>query len=51
MNATEVEHTRTEKNILINNNHPFKFAFQTEKKIYFVLGTSCGPRFSGHKVS
>lgn len=37
----EVEHTRTEKNILINNNHPFlvnlKFAFQTEKKIYFVL--------------
>jgi hypothetical protein len=44
MNATEVEHTRTEKNILINNNHPFlvnlKFAFQTEKKIYFVLGTS-----------
>ena len=42
-NGTEVEHTRTEKNILINNNHPFlvnlKFAFQTEKKIYFVLGT------------
>jgi serine/threonine protein kinase len=41
--GTEVEHTRTEKNILINNNHPFlvnlKFAFQTEKKIYFVLGT------------
>ncbi len=39
----EVEHTRTEKNILINNNHPFlvnlKFSFQTEKKIYFVLGT------------
>ncbi|ELR14878.1 protein kinase domain containing protein [Acanthamoeba castellanii str. Neff] len=37
----EVEHTRTEKNILINNNHPFlvnlKFAFQTEKKIYFLF--------------
>lgn len=40
--VAEVEHTRTEKNILINNNHPFlvnlKFAFQTDKKIYFVLG-------------
>jgi serine/threonine protein kinase len=37
----EVEHTKTEKNILMNNHHPFlvnlKFSFQTDLKIYFVI--------------
>ena len=39
--AKHIEHTKTERKILEIVNHPFivslKFAFQTEKKLYFVM--------------
>lgn len=48
----QVEHTRTERRILGNINHPFivklHYAFQTEKKLFFVLDYAAGGELFYH---
>jgi len=48
----QVEHTRTERRILGNINHPFivklHYAFQTEKKLFFVLDFAAGGELFYH---
>lgn len=48
----QVEHTRTERNVLGRLNHPFivklHYAFQTEVKLYFVLDYAAGGELFFH---
>ena len=48
----QVEHTRTERRVLGNINHPFivklHYAFQTEQKLYFVLDYAAGGELFFH---
>ena len=48
----QVEHTRTERNVLGKLNHPFivklHYAFQTEAKLYFVLDYAAGGELFFH---
>eukprot|EP01038_Epipyxis_sp_PR26KG_P010052 gene10052-13512_t len=48
----QVEHTKTERRVLGNINHPFivklHFAFQTEEKLYFVLDYAAGGELFFH---
>lgn len=48
----QVEHTKTERRVLGNINHPFivrlHFAFQTAEKLYFVLDYAAGGELFFH---
>ncbi len=48
----QVEHTRTERRVLGNINHPFivklHYAFQTDQKLYFVLDYAAGGELFFH---
>lgn len=48
----QVEHTKTERRVLENIDHPFivklHYAFQTQKKLYFVLDYAAGGELFFH---
>ena len=48
----QIEHTKTERNVLASINHPFivrlHYAFQTEQKLYFVLDYAAGGELFFH---
>lgn len=52
MGSFQVEHTRTERRVLGQINHPFivalHFAFQTDQKLYFVLDYCAGGELFYH---